>query len=164
MRNKRTTIFFLLVFFSALSFAQGQKKIVPANKMKEIYEEVKTPYKYGLIMVPQNDSQKIDCPTVFRKDRMWYMTYVVFNGRGYETWLAKSKDLLNWQTMGAIMKHSADTTEWDAYQKAGYLSLTNTKWGGSYKLKKYRGKYWMSYFGGHTKGYEAGLLSLGMAF
>ncbi|HWJ30372.1 MAG TPA: hypothetical protein VNS32_27815 [Flavisolibacter sp.] len=31
-------------------------------------------------------------------------------------------------------------------------------------MKKYDGKYWMSYFGGKAKGYEAGNLSLGIAF
>lgn len=31
------------------------------------------------------------------------MTYIVFDGQGYETWLAKSKDLLNWETQGRIM-------------------------------------------------------------
>jgi hypothetical protein len=36
--------------------------------------------------------------------------------------------------------------------------------GGDYKLQKYDGKYWMSYFGGNQKGYEAGLLSIGMAY
>ena len=40
----------------------------------------------------------------------------------------------------------------------------DTKWGGDYSLDKYKGKYWMSYFGGREKGYEAGLLSLGMAY
>jgi predicted GH43/DUF377 family glycosyl hydrolase len=66
--------------------------------------------------------------------------------------------------MGRLMSFSADTTLWDAHQKAGYNSLQDTKWGGTYELSKYDGKYWMSYFGGNTRGYEAGLLSLGMAY
>jgi predicted GH43/DUF377 family glycosyl hydrolase len=37
-------------------------------------------------------------------------------------------------------------------------------WGGTYQLQKYNGKYWMPYFGGNTRGYEAGTLSEGMAF
>jgi predicted GH43/DUF377 family glycosyl hydrolase len=153
--------FLLLLFFPVCAFAQ---KKVSAEKMKAVYEEVKTPFKYGLVIAPKNDSFKIDCPTVFRKNKMWYMTYIQFNGRGYETWLAKSKDLLNWKTLGRILSFNDDTTLWDASQKAGYLSLVDTKWGGSYEAKKYNGKYWMSYFGGREKGYEAGLLSLGMAY
>ncbi len=152
----------VICFLSIAAFSQTDKT-VSAEKMQSIYEEVKTPYKYGLVIVPKNDSQKIDCPTVFRKGKMWYMSYILFNGRGYETWISKSKDLLNWETMGRILSFNNDTTKWDASQKAGYLSLIDTKWGGDYELNKYNGKYWLSYFGGREKGYEAGLLSLGIA-
>jgi predicted GH43/DUF377 family glycosyl hydrolase len=153
----------LAMFVSVNSVAQSKAE-VPASKMQAIYNEVKTPFKYGMIIVPKSDSQKLDCPTVFRKNNMWYMTYIIFGGKGYETWLAKSKDLLTWQTMGRILSHSADTTIWDAQQKAGYPSLIDTKWGGDYNINKYNNKYWMSYFGGNASGYEAGLLSLGMAY
>ncbi|RYZ28273.1 MAG: glycosylase, partial [Chitinophagaceae bacterium] len=155
--------FFLLA--SAFSvIAQSAGRPVNADKMQAIYEEVKTPYKYGLVIVPKNDSQKIDCPTVFRRDNKWYMSYIIFDGRGYETWLAKSDDLLNWENVGRTLQFSDDSTRWDANQKAGYASLIDTKWGGDYSLDKYKGKYWMSYFGGKEKGYESGLLSIGMAY
>jgi predicted GH43/DUF377 family glycosyl hydrolase len=158
-------LIFILVVFSIAGTAFSQlKKQVSQQKMQQIYEEVKTPFKYGLVLVPENDSKKIDCPTVFRKGNTWYMSYLQFDGRGYETWLAKSKDLLHWEKTGKIMWHSKDTTIWDASQKAGYVALVNTKWGGGYALRKYNAKYWMSYFGGKEKGYEAGLLSLGMAY
>lgn len=150
--------------FSCAAVSQSSVKKVSDAVMQEVYNEVKTPYKYGLVVVPENDSQKVDCPTIFRKGNMWYMTYIAFDGIGYETWLAKSKDLLNWETLGRILSHDKDTTQWDAAQKAGYLSLVDTKWGGSYALQPYNKKYWMSYFGGNAKGYEAGLLSLGMAY
>lgn len=155
-----------IIFFTLLAtgiFAQSDKNRVPDEVMQQIYEEIKTPYKYGLVMVPADDSKKMDCPTVFRKGKKWYMTYIVYDGRGYETWLAKSDDLLNWKHLGKIMTFS-DTTTWDSNQKAGYNALQDYEWGGSYKLQKYDGKYWMSYFGGNTRGYEAGLLSLGMAY
>jgi predicted GH43/DUF377 family glycosyl hydrolase len=137
---------------------------VPDTLMQKIYNEIKTPYKYGLVIVPENDSQKIDCPSVFRKGKNWYMTYLVFDGRGYETWLAQSTDLLHWQTKGRILSFSSDTTVWDANQKAGYIALQDPQWGGSYNLQRYNKKYWLSYFGGRERGYESGLLSLGIAF
>lgn len=85
--------------------------------MQEIYQEIKTPYKFGLVMVPADDTQKMDCPSVFRKGKMWYMTYIIFRGRGYETWLAKSRDLLHWEKMGCIMSFSQDTTVWMQIKK-----------------------------------------------
>ena len=129
-----------------------------------MYEEVKTPYKYGLVLTPPDDSRKMDCPTVFRKGNMWYMTYIVFDGKGYETWLAESNDLLNWKHKGKIMAFGGDSTEWDAFQKAGYNALQDHKWGGSYKLQQFDNKYWMSYFGGNSQGYEVEPLSIGIAY
>ena len=131
--------------------------------MEEIYQEIKTPHKYGLVMVPEDNSYKMDCPSVFKKDGKWYMTYLIYGGRGYETWLAESDDLLNWEHKGKIMSFS-DTTDWDSNQKAGYIALQDPTWGGSYEWETYDDKYWMSYFGGDSRGYEAGLLSLGMAY
>jgi len=157
----------LLILCSAFIAIGGNKPksaVVPETVMKQIYEEIKTPYKYGLVMVPPDNSKKVDCPSIFRKDDVWVMSYLIFDGRGYETWLAKSDDLLHWKNLGRIMSFSADTSRWDWNQKAGYASLQDFKWGGSYKLETCDGKYWMSYFGGNSKGYEAGILSIGMAY
>lgn len=135
---------------------------VPESVMQQIYDEVKTPYKYGLVLVPDSNKYKMDCPTIFQVGNKWIMTYVVFDGRGYETWLAQSNDLLNWEIKGKILQFT-DTTNWDSYQKAGYPSLIDYKWGGDYRIQTHDGKYWLSYFGGNTRGYEKGLLSLSVA-
>jgi predicted GH43/DUF377 family glycosyl hydrolase len=162
--------FTITFIFSALFLLEGCTVkpenlpiLVSPEKMQEIYDEVKTPFKYGLIMAPEDASLKIDCPTVFRKDNEWFMTYFIFDGRGYETWLAKSTDLLNWEQLGKIMAFS-DSIDWDANQKAGFPSLEDPTWGGSYELKQFNGKYWMPYFGGNSQGYEKGLLSISMAY
>jgi predicted GH43/DUF377 family glycosyl hydrolase len=103
----------------------------------------------------------VDSPSVFHHGKSWYMSYIVFDGKGYETWLAKSTDLLHWETSGKIMSYTENT--WDANQKAGYIALQNYEWGGSYEVQKYSRKYWMSYLGGSTPGYEAGILGIGIA-
>jgi len=162
------------------NFRSTTGNTVSAAKMTEIYERIKTPHKYGLVMTLPDKSKKLDCPTIFRRGDQWFMSYIIFDGRGYETWLAKSADLLHWKTLGRLMSFS-DTTRidatqtrplsttapcpgWDANQKAGYVGLEDLTWGGSYQLQRYKGKYWMSYFGGNTRGYEAGTLSEGMAY
>ncbi|UYQ95532.1 hypothetical protein MKQ68_10510 [Chitinophaga horti] len=151
----------ICLFFMA--GAQGQHRDVSLERMQEVYEEVKTPFKYGLVIAP--DSGRLaDCPSVFKQGKSWYMTYIVFDGRGYETWLAKSSDLLQWTNLGRLLSFSDSTgSEWDVHQKAGYIALQDPKWGGSYKLNKFNGKYWMSYIGGKERGYETGVLSIGMA-
>ena len=40
------------------------------------------------------------------------------------------------------------------WQRAGYLALSDTTWGGSNELETYDGKYWMSFLGGALQGYE----------
>ncbi|HBL78029.1 MAG TPA: glycosylase [Prolixibacteraceae bacterium] len=136
--------------------------VVPEPIMQKIYQEVKTPYKYGLVLVPESSEKMVDSPSIFRYGKNWYMTYIIFDGKGYETWLAKSKNLLNWETLGKIMSFTENT--WDANQKAGYIALQDYQWGGKYAVGKYARKYWMSYLGGATQGYEAGVLGIGMAF
>ena len=158
----------MLLLAIALLFGSCAKKplpvVVPQEVMEQVYEEVKTPYKYGLILITEDDSRKIDCPTIFQKDGKWFMSYIVYDGRGYETWLAESNDLLNWTTKGRIMSFGSDTTAWDWNQAAGYNSLQDMTWGGTYELQKHDNKYWMSYFGSNATGYEKGLLSIGMAW
>lgn len=136
---------------------------VPTAVMQDIYNTVRTPHKYGLVMVPSDNSRKMDCPSIFRRNGKWYMVYIVYDGRGYETWLADSKDLLNWDVKGKLMSFSDTASTWDSNQKAGYIALQDYQWGGNYEWQPYKGKYWMSYIGGGDKGYEKGLLSIGMA-
>ena len=140
--------------------------------MQRIYDEVRTPYKYGMVVAPTDNYHKIDCPTVFRVGEKWFMTYVVYNGkdgldgRGYETWLSESDDLLHWQTQGRLLSYPSDTTRWDANQRGGFPALIDWTWGGNYGIAKYKKNYWMTYIGGHGTGYEAVRepLNIGMAW
>ena len=134
---------------------------VSQEVMQTIYQEVKTPYKYGIVLHGE-DGKKIDCPSIFRYRDNWYMVYIIFNENGYETALAKSDDLLNWEKLGKILTFKEET--WDANQAAGYITLQDHKWGGSYELQQYAGRYWMSYLGGALKGYETDPLSIGIAW
>jgi len=192
---KDTLKYFVLVIailLIASCATKFKKREITDGLMQEIYQEIKTPFKYGLVMVPTDNSYKMDCPSVFKKDGKWFMTYLIYGGRGYETWLAESNDLLHWKHLGKVMSFSETPNEkdfstdeikkrvlddqnlnktseknenhWDVNQKAGYISLQDPTWGGSYEWEKYDGKYWMSYFGGDSKGYEAGVLSIGMAY
>ncbi len=139
----------------------SSKKVVSKEAMERIYNEIKTPFKYGIVFQHPDTTKMIDSPTVFRKNDAWYMTYIVFDGQGYETWLAESENLLHWEPKGKLLPFTENT--WDANQKAGYLSLVNINWGGDYSAGKYQDKYWMSYLGGTIAGYETGVLKIGMA-
>ena len=165
IERKRLVLLSLLVFGSITAFAQKISK----NVMQKIYDEVKTPYKYGMVVAPKDNYHQIDCPMVYREGDKWYMTYVVYNGkdgtdgRGYETWLATSDDLLQWKTLGRLLCYA--DKGWDMNQRAGYPALIDWTWNGSYEMAKYKGRHWMSYFGGEGTGYESVRkpLNMGMA-
>ena len=158
-------IFTLLHYYIVLANDSIGKDV-----MQRIYQEVRTPYKYGLVVAPTDNYHKIDCPTVFREGDKWLMTYVVYNGkegldgRGYETWLAESDDLLHWTTKGRILSYKDDG--WDMNQRGGFPALIDWTWDGSYELDDFKGKHWMTYIGGHGTGYEAVRepLNIGMAW
>ena len=130
--------------------------------MNTIYEEVKTPYKYG-VLIKGEPGKKVDCPSVFRHGDKWYMIYIIFDGNGYETAIAQSNNLLNWKTLGKTLTFGREPT-WDCNQVAGYVALQDHRWGGSYELQEYDDKYWFSYIGGSQKGYERGPLAIGIAW
>ena len=143
---------------------------ISQEEMQHIYQEVRTPYKYGMVVAPTDNYHKIDCPTVFHVGDKWLMTYVVYNGkdgtdgRGYETWLAESDDLLHWTTKGRILSYKDDG--WDMNQRGGFPALVDWTWDGSYELGVFKDKNWMTYIGGHGTGYEAVRepLNIGMAW
>lgn len=166
IERMRLVLLSLLIFGGITAFAQKISK----NVMQKIYDEVKTPYKYGMVVAPKDNYHQIDCPMVYHEGNRWFMTYVVYNGkdgtdgRGYETWLATSDDLLQWKTLGRLLCYA--DKGWDMNQRAGYPALIDWTWNGSYEMAKYKGRHWMSYFGGEGTGYEAihKPLNMGMAF
>jgi len=162
----RKGILFLWMLLTLSVYGQQ----ISQEEMQRIYHEVRTPYKYGMVVAPTDNYHKIDCPTVFRVGDKWLMTYVVYNGkdgtdgRGYETWLAESDDLLHWTTKGRILSYKDDG--WDMNQRGGFPALIDWTWGGNYGISKYKNKHWMTYIGGHGTGYEAVRepLNIGMAW
>ena len=150
----------------AARFAQvapAAASVSPA-RMAAIYEGVKTPYKYGIVIEPPA-GKKVDCPTVFRHKGNWYMVYVQLEPaplEGYTTQLAESADLLHWSPLGTILPRGA-AESWDHANAGGGIALFDPQWGGSAELQKYAGRYWLSYLGGKGFGYEVVPLQIGLA-
>jgi hypothetical protein len=159
----RTGFCFLFLAAFAARAADSDTNSVPHEKMQAIYDEAKTPFKYGLVLEPP-PGRKIDCPNVFRYAGKWYMVYVQLENEptGYTTQLATSDDLLHWQPLGTILPRGATNT-WDQANAGGGVALFDTTWGGSNELQPYDGRYWLSYLGGEIFGYEKTPLSIGIA-
>lgn len=130
--------------------------------LQRVYDEVKTPYKYGVVLRPDAGAL-VDCPTVFRYHDRWFMVYVENrNEVGYETLLAESPDLLHWKPLGKILPFAK--AGWDAWQGDGGIALVDPTWGGSMAPEKFNGRYWLSYIGGAQHGYEPDPLGIGIAW
>jgi predicted GH43/DUF377 family glycosyl hydrolase len=141
-----------------------ETRLVDTHTMRQIYEEVKTPFKFGIILRGDSPNELVDCPSLFRRDGHWYMMYVAITGKlGYQTFLARSDDLLRWQKLGRVLSFTA-TNQWDAWQADGGIALCDYHWGGSHELESFNGRNWLSYIGGALPGYETDPLSIGLAW
>ena len=86
--------------------AMAAGRVVDAATMQAVYEAVRTPYKYGVVIHRDAEQNRnIDCPTVFRHGDGWYMVHVQSekDREGYTTQLARSSDLLHWERLGTIL-------------------------------------------------------------
>lgn len=153
----------LIGILALVSCRQKADKSLPVTQeeMQAVYEEVKTPYKLGLVLAPE-EGEAVDDPHVFRYKDAWYMMYVRYDNKGYETCLAKSDDLVRWERLGVAFQRGEEGA-WDASQAAGYPMLLDERWEGPNTLRKHDGRYWMFYLGGSFEGYETDPLSSGIA-
>ncbi|MDR0670842.1 MAG: hypothetical protein LBF64_00855, partial [Oscillospiraceae bacterium] len=150
---------------------------VAQSVIDDLYEEVKTPYEYGVILRPGQagdiDSNVVDNPLPFRipgDEEHVYMTYVAHNGIGYQTGLARSVDFVTWEKLGTLIDDQ-NVQSWDRYNAAGYI-VRDHEWGKAPyphivpedNEGPFAGKYVMSYLASDTAGYEAGIKRGGMAY
>jgi predicted GH43/DUF377 family glycosyl hydrolase len=139
-------------------------RLVDTSVMRQIYEEVKTPFKYGVVLTGAATNELVDCPSVFRVGAHWYMMYTAISDHvGYQTFLARSDDLLHWQKDGKILSFTP-AGDWDAWQADGGIALVDCRWNGSHEPENVTGRYWLSYIGGARQGYETDPLSIGIAW
>lgn len=58
-----------ILFMACTQPSSSEKEPQPVDDLQElqrVYEEVKTPYKYGVVVRPDENSEMVDSPTVFR--------------------------------------------------------------------------------------------------
>lgn len=140
-------------------------KKISAEKMRDIYEKIKTPYKFGAII--KDDEYLTDSPSVFRYNGRWYMYFIKIHkntkASGYETHLASSDNLLDWKYEGKLFER-VENERWDSRQIAGYAAFVDIDFGGTNEIKPVNNKYYTAYLGGNLNGYETDPLSMGLAY
>jgi len=128
-----------------------------------------TPYKYGKPVLAGSgmeghfDYRAVDIPFVFRHNNKFYMMYVGYDDIGYQTAIATSDDLLNWEHQGVILRRN-EGSGWDSKNVAGTWILKEHRMDAPPKLKKWKNKYWLVYHAYPNFGYEEGSAKIGLAW
>ncbi|MDD9269195.1 hypothetical protein ACFPES_19285 [Paenibacillus sp. GCM10023248] len=128
-----------------------------------------TPYKLGRPVLTGSgvsgnfDERAVDCPFVFQHNGMFYMMHVGFDGIGYQTALAVSHDLMNWEHHGVILERNG-AKAWDSVSIAGTWILKENRLDAPPVLKKWQNKYWLVYHAYPGEGYEEGSAKIGLAW
>ena len=126
-------------------------------------------YKYGKPILTGSgvkgtfDEMGVDCPNVFSHNGRFYMTYIGFDGVSYQTGLAVSNDLINWQKLGVILKRNSHM-DWDKQGMAAASILMDKDLYGGNTIKKWQDKYWLIYHAYPGVGYESGSAQIGLAW
>lgn len=157
--------------FLGSALATGAAAFAPRRaraEMGEIPPDLRTPYKFNRLVVAAShqpgafDSESVDAPFVFRHGRRFYMTYIGFDGQGYQTGLASSRDLVTWNKEGLILPRDPQNPV-TRYNVALTWILRENNVFSSGKLKKVNGRYLGTYHAYPQPGYEEGPAVIGLA-
>lgn len=98
-----------------------------------------------------------DVPTVFQLpgDKKWYMTFIGFDGKGYQSFLAQSDDLVNWTNLRLAMGYGPEGSFDYGGVVLGAFLYGDYDIKARRELKKHKGKYY-SLYGAYPRqgGYE----------
>lgn len=130
-----------------------------------------TPYRYTKPVLQGSgiegafDQLAVDIPFVFWHRGQFYMLYTGFDGKGYQSALAVSDDLLHWNHKGIILKRKLESDSWDRIGGAAtWMIKENDSLWEVPRLRKVDGKYWMVYHSYPDTGYESGPAEIGLAW
>jgi predicted GH43/DUF377 family glycosyl hydrolase len=145
--------------------------LIAAGRMRAADDAARyrTPFKYGKLVLAASldasafDSRSVDCPFVFYDHGRFWMTYVGFDGTGYQTGLASSSDLVTWTKEGCILRRDPASPV-TRYNIAMNWIVRQNELRSRGELKKIRGRYLGVYHAYPNAGYEAGAAVIGLCW
>lgn len=130
---------------------------------------LRTPHKLGRHVllgsgVPGSfDEKAVDCPFVFFHDGRFHMTYVGFDGTGYQTGIAVSDDLVHWERRGLLLARDPSDPV-TRYNVAAASILRQNDLHSPGRLLRVAGEYVCAWHAYPSAGYEEGPATIGLAF
>lgn len=131
--------------------------------------DLRTPHKTGRLVVAASgtagafDEKSVDCPFVYRHEGRYYMTFLGFDGVGYQTGLAVSDDLLQWRSEGLLIGRDPANPLIRHNVALNWIVRENDVFGAG-KLKRVRGRRLGVYHAYPNPGYEQGSAVIGLAW
>lgn len=129
----------------------------------------RTPFKYGKLVLAGThqpgafDERLVDCPFVFSANGRFYLTYAGWDGTGYQTGMAESRDLVTWTDRRLIMaRDPADPVTRFNVNMATILRENELYSPG--RLIKVNGRYLGAWHAYPNAGYETGAAVIGLAW
>lgn len=129
----------------------------------------RTPFKYGKLVLAASgtpgsfDAKSVDCPFVFSANGRFYLSYVGFDGTGYQTGLAESRDLVTWTDRRLILARDP-ASPITRYNVAMASILRENALESPARLVKVDGRYVGAWHAYPSAGYEEGPAVIGLAW
>lgn len=129
----------------------------------------RTPYKYPKLIlggsgVPGSfDEKAVDCPFVFSANGKFYLTYVGFDGTGYQTGICESTNLIDWTRKGVILARDPGDPI-TKFNIACASILRENELQSPARLVKVGGRYVAAWHAYPNAGYEEGAAVIGLAW
>ena len=129
----------------------------------------RTPYKYPKLILGGSgvagsfDEKAVDCPFVFSANGRFYLTYVGFDGTGYQTGICESTDLINWTRKGIILARDPSDPV-TRFNVASASILRESELQSPARLIKVNGRYLAAWHAYPNSGYEIGAAVIGLAW
>ncbi len=130
---------------------------------------LQTPFKLNRLVLKGTgnagdfDEKFVDCPFVFRDGAEFRMTYIGFDGTGYQTGLARSTDLVRWDRVGCILRRQPDNPIFRYNIAMTWIVRENDALSPG-NLKKVRGRYLGAWHAYPNAGMEAGPAVIGLCW
>ncbi|MFN7996460.1 MAG: hypothetical protein U0Q18_22805 [Bryobacteraceae bacterium] len=128
-----------------------------------------TPFKYGKLVLAASpekdafDSRSVDCPFVFSHEGRFYMTYIGYDGTGYQTGLATSTDLVRWTREGCILRRDPASPVTRFNVAMNWIVRENPLRSAG-RLTRIRDRFLGAYHAYPQPGYESGPAVIGLCW
>jgi predicted GH43/DUF377 family glycosyl hydrolase len=130
---------------------------------------LETPYKLNRLVLKGTqtagdfDEKFVDGPFVFRHRDEFRLSYIGFDGIGYQTGQARSSDLINWTRIGCVL-HRQPNSPIFRYNVAMMWILRENNAMSAGNLKKIHGRYLGAWHAYPNAGMEAGPAVIGLCW